>query len=297
MALPGTSADRLRAGHRDGVPRAVRAVRLIHPFPTLLNAMASVALASVAVDGWPGTSIVARLAFTMLAAQSAIGIVNDCVDRGLDATAKPWKPIPSGAVSLKQARRLGVATAVIALVAGATLGPAAWALSTAGMGVGLAYDLRLKRSSFSGLTYAVALPLLPLWVWTAVDRFTPAMLWVWPIGLLLGGALHVANALPDLDEDAAGGVQGTAQRLGRRGALAAAWGGYLTAVMLALFLGLALGYEARLLGLGVGVALGLLAVAICAYARQPGPRALQLGWSLLAPGAGALAIGWLAAMP
>ena len=297
MAIPGLSTEQLDTGHRDGMPPVVRAIRLIHPFPTLLNAVASVLLAMVAVNGWPGTGVAARLALTMFAAQSAIGIVNDCVDRRLDATAKPWKPIPSGAVSLHWARRMGMAAIVLALLAGATLGPAAWALSTAGMSVGLCYDLWFKRSAFSGLTYAVALPLLPLWVWTAVDRFTPSMLWVWPVGLLLGGALQVANALPDLEEDAAGGVRGTAQWLGDRGARAAAWGGYLAAVTLALFLGLWLDHDGRLLGLGVGVALGLLALAVSAYTRRPGPRALQLGWSVLAPGAGVLAIGWLVSMP
>jgi 4-hydroxybenzoate polyprenyltransferase len=232
----------------------------------------------------------------MFAAQSAIGIVNDCVDRELDAVTKPWKPIPAGAVSPAAARRLGALAAASALLLGATFGPAAWALSTAGMGVGLAYDLRLKRSAFSGLTYAVALPLLPLWVWTAVGRFTPALLWVWPVGLVLGGALQVANALPDLEGDAAEGVRGTAQRLGRRGALAVAWGGYLMAVLGALGLGIALGHDRRVLILGGTMAVVLLAAAIAAYVRHPGSGSLQVGWSLLAPGAGVLAVAWLAGM-
>ena len=45
---------------RVGRPRAirlVRALRLIHPFPTVLNAVAAVALAAVAVRGWPGTTL------------------------------------------------------------------------------------------------------------------------------------------------------------------------------------------------------------------------------------------------
>ena len=278
------------------IPLWVRAVRLIHPFPTVLNAVAVVPLALVAARGSPGAGVLLRLALTMLAAQSAIGIVNDVVDRNLDAATKPWKPIPSGAVPLPLARWLGAAAVAAALGLGATLGPAAWALSTAGMGVGLAYDLWLKRSSLSGLTYAVALPLAPLWVWTALDRFTPALLWVVPIGLVLGAALQVANALPDMDDDAAHGVRGTAQRLGRRGALAVAWGGYLAGVLLALGLGLALGHDPRLLIPGVAASLLLLGVSVLAYVRRPDRPALQLGWSLLAPGAGVLAVAWLAAL-
>ncbi|MFN8556009.1 MAG: UbiA family prenyltransferase [Dehalococcoidia bacterium] len=164
------------------------------------------------------------------------------------------------------------------------------------MAVGLAYDLWLKRSAWSSLAYAVALPLVPVWVWTALGRFTPALLWVWPIGLLLGGALHLANALPDLDADAAHGVRGAVQRLGRRRALAAAWGGYGGAVLLALALGLALGHARGPLLAGTGAAGALLAAAVTAYAVRPGAGALQAGWTLLAPGAGALAVGWLAGL-
>ena len=273
-----------------------RAVRLTHLFPTALNAVAAVLLALVAARGSPGIGVLLRLAATMFAAQSAIGIVNDIVDRHLDARTKPWKPIPAGAVSLATARRLGAVAILAALALGATFGPAAWALSTAGMGMGLAYDLRLKRTPFSGLTYAVALPLAPFWVWTAVGRFTPSLFWVWPIGLILGGALQIANALPDLEGDAAGGVRGTAQRLGRRGALAVAWGGYLLALVCALALGLALGHDRHLLLAGIVVALTPLALAVLAYAHRPGARALQFGWSVLAPGAGVLAVAWLAAL-
>jgi 4-hydroxybenzoate polyprenyltransferase len=295
VARPTSSSA---ASHRRGRRASrLRALRLIHPFPTTLNAVAAVLLALVAERGSPGPAVAARLAATMFVAQSAIGIVNDIVDRELDAHTKPWKPIPAGAVTVRTARWLGAGAATAALLLGATFGPAAWALSTAGMGVGLAYDLWLKRSALSGLTYAVALPLVPLWVWTALGRFTPALLWVWPVGLLLGVALQVANALPDLEEDAAHGVRGTAQRLGRRAALAVAWGGYLAAVLLALGLGFVLGSDRRVLLPGGAAALALLVPAVGAYARRPGAPALQLGWSVLAPGAGVLAVAWLAALP
>lgn len=278
------------------LPRALRALRLVHPFPTLLNTIAVVLLAVVAARGRPETGVILRLALTMLAVQSAIGIVNDYVDRNLDAAAKPWKPIPSGAVSAQSARLVGALAIVAALVLGATLGPMAWVLSTLGLGVGLAYDLRLKRSALSGLTYAVALPLVPLWVWTAVGHLTADLVWVWPLGLALGSALQLANALPDLESDAAAGVRGMAQRLGRRRALAVAWGGYFTATLGALVIGLLRGHDPRPLLAGAAVALTLLAVAVVVYVWRPERSSLQLGWSVLALGAGVLAITWLAAM-
>lgn len=280
-----------------GTIRLLHAARLVHPFPSVLNVVASVALAAVAVNGSPGWSLASRLGLTMLAVQCAIGIVNDIVDRHLDAATKPWKPIPLGLVPLPAARALGAVAIGAALMVGATLGPSAWMLSTAGMAVGLVYDLRLKRSAWSWLSYAVALPLLPLWVWTAVGRFTPALLWVIPIGLVLGGSLQLVNALPDLEGDSAHGVQGAAQRLGRRGTLVAAWGGYAGAIVLASGLGLVLGHNRTLLLAGSGIALLLLVVAAGAWLRRPGMGALELGWTILAPGAGVLAVTWLAALP
>ena len=53
----------------------------------------------------------------------------------------------------------------------------------------------------------------------------------------------------------------------------------------------------RLLMPAVVGALVLLCVAIGAYLRRPDEAALQLGWTVLAPGAGLLAVTWLAGLP
>ena len=274
----------------------VRAVRVIHPFPTALNAVAAVGLAFVAADGTPGLCVLARIALTMLAAQAAIGAINDVVDRLLDA-GKPWKPVAAGLLSARTATLIGVGCALLSLAVGATLGPAAWALSAAGLAIGFAYDLWLKRTVWSWITYAVALPLVPVWVWTAVDRFTPLLHWVWPLGMLLGLSLHLANALTDWEADSAAGVRGAAQRLGWRLSLGACWAAFALAVLLALVAGIVLGSRSALLLGGCGLAAALLTAAIAGYLLSPSRRSLQRAWTLLAPAAGILATGWLAALP
>src|SRR5215207_1953397 len=140
-------------------------LRLLHPFPSLLNAAVTVALAYVAVRGRPPLADVGTLALAMLCIQCAIGALNDWADRALDARTKPEKPIPAGLV--RPALALTAALALAAVLA-ARFGLAAWALAMAGLGVGVAYDLGLKRTPLSALTYAVALPLLPVWVWTSL---------------------------------------------------------------------------------------------------------------------------------
>src|SRR5215212_7488080 len=53
------------AGPRGRLARAGGVVRLLHPFPSVLNAAVTVALACVAARGWPGLGAVATLAAAM----------------------------------------------------------------------------------------------------------------------------------------------------------------------------------------------------------------------------------------
>ena len=285
------------ARRRRWADRLLGAVRLLHPFPTVLNAVVVGVLACVAVRGWPGTARLLSLVATMLCIQAAIGALNDWADRELDAAVKPAKPIARGLVSpsfaLGTAVLLGGCAAVLAM----RDGPAAWTLAMLGFGTGVAYDLGLKRTPFSAFTYALALPLVPLWVWAALGRGSLALAAVVPVGFLLGCGLQLANALPDAEGDARMGVRGTLQWLGPARGRRMAW--------LAFGAGLALaGLQAPLVGLGPFpflpcwiVAGALLAGAILLYRKEPSVRSLQRGWTLLAPAAGLLAVGWLGSLP
>src|SRR5918997_6964625 len=102
------------------------------------------------------------------------------------------------------------------LLGSAWLGPASFALCALGTGAGLAYDLAFKRSAFSWLPYLVALPLLPTWVWTALDAFDPALLTLYPLGACATLAVHLAQALPDVPVDRAAGIGSATTLLGQR---------------------------------------------------------------------------------
>ena len=100
-----------------GLGRMLRAVRIIHPFPTLLNVAATAALAFIAARGVPGAWQLATTLLVMLCAQSAIGVTNDIFDRDLDAHTKPWKPIVAGLVSRRSAIALAMSLATALAVA------------------------------------------------------------------------------------------------------------------------------------------------------------------------------------
>ena len=284
----------------DRVPWTARlsgAVRLLHPFPTVLNAVVVGALACVAVRGWPGAGRLLSLMTTMLCIQAGIGALNDWVDRDLDAAVKPWKPVARGLISPAFALGTAVTSGGCAALLAARDGPAAWALAMTGFSIGVAYDLGLKRTPFSALTYALALPLVPLWVWTALGRSSFALSAVLPVGFLLGCGLQLANALPDAEGDARAGVRGTLQWLGptrgRRTAWLAFAAGLLLAGVLSPFAGLRpVPFLPCWLAAGA-----LLAGAVLLYRQEPSVRSLQRGWTMLAPAAGLLAVGWLGSLP
>jgi len=161
----------------------------------------------------------------------------------------------------------------------------------------VAYDLGIKRTPFSALTYALALPLIPLWVWTALDLDSAAILVGLPVGMLLGVSLQLANALPYAEGDAAEGVRGTLQLLGPERGRHLSWLCFWLALLLSAALAPVSGIRAMPFALCWAAALLLLAAAVGVYRRRPSRRALQHGWSLLAPAAGLLAVGWLVSLP
>ncbi len=272
-------------------------LRLMHPFPSLLNAIVVAALACVAVRGWPGAGCILWLATTMLCIQFSIGALNDWADRDLDARTKPAKPIAAGLIPAGVALSIAVILAAIAAMLATAGGLAAWLLAMCGLGIGMAYDLGVKRTPFSALTYALALPLIPLWVWTALDVNSAAIVVVLPLGMLLGFSLQLANALPDAEGDAAEGVRGTLQLLGPERGRRLAWLSFGLALLLCAALAPVVGLRLMPFVLCWIAAALLLGVTVTAHWRHPSRETLQLGWSLLAPAAGLLAVGWLLSLP
>lgn len=289
----------LSAGHASPAVRlreALRAARIIHPFPTLLNVAATGALAVVAADGWPDGWVLTRMLVAMFGAQAAIGAANDYFDRELDATAKPWKPVAAGLVA--PGTGLGVAAALVAMamVLAATISGWSLLLMAIGTACGLAYDARLKRSVLSAVPFMVAIPTLPLWVWVSLGEWDAVLWWLLLLGALIGLALHLANTLPDVRTDEAVGVRGLAHRLGIQRSAIVGWASFGGAIGLAAIAGIAAGGDVWLLAGSIVVGMLALAASVAVYARWRSEFALQVGFGVLGIGAATVATGWLAAV-
>lgn len=232
-------------------PRLVSLARVVHPFPSLLVTAVTAGMAFIAVSD-PPLGTVAVLAVGMLCFQFAIGLANDVVDAPEDAATKPWKAIPRGVLSRKHAvaAAAGFAGAGMLITSGLPFG--AWLVGLGGLACGLLYDVQFKRTALSWLPLAVALPLVPVWVFLSLDAWDQVLWWAFPLGGLLGLSLHLANQLPDLAFEPGSG--GAAHRIGARRTMAAALGLYGAAAVMAS----AVLFATSVAGLGALVAFGAL---------------------------------------
>ncbi len=282
-------------------------IRLVHPFPSLLNAFATTAVASLA-GGEPATAV--RLGLSMLGLQASIGALNDLVDAPSDAAQKPAKPIPLGLVSRELATAVAAVAGAVGLGLSVPSGAAVVVVALAGLSLGYAYDLWLSRTALSWLPLAVALPLLPIHAWLGGTGSVPAgLIPLLPAALLAGAALAIGNGLVDAARDAAAGRHAIVVVLGARRAWlvhGAALGIVGTMAVL-----LAPGGPASQPGAPVpageevvaalrvartfGVAGGLVVLAAgggLLAARRASVR--ERGWELEAIGVAAIGLGWLA---
>jgi 4-hydroxybenzoate polyprenyltransferase len=264
-------------------------IRLVHPFPIALDAIASGAVALLA-GGDGGTAL--RLGVSMLALQASIGTLNDLVDAPIDAGRKPGKPIPAGLVAAGLARSIATASAAFGLILAAISGPGLLVLAGVVLAIGYGYDLAAKGTAWSWFPFAIGIPLLPVFGWYGAVGRLPGFFGVLvPAAMLAGAALAIANAMADADRDVSAGVGSVAIWLGRRRA-------WVAGATLQVAVGLiALGYLSSTAAGTPAIALAGLSWAVVlagvALGRASSPRALERAWEVQAIGVAALAISWL----
>ena len=217
------------------------------------------------------------VAGAVLAGQLSIGWGNDWQDARADAAAgRGDKPVATGALSVAAVRNAAFGALGLSVVLSATLGLRPAALHLAGVGLGWAYNLGLKRSLLSGVCYAAAFALVPVFVGSLVGTRPPW--WLVAAAACLGLAGHLVQTLGDEEADASTGVHGLPQRLGRRGSLRLAAAALAAAAIL-----IAAGPGTRPPPLGIVLlSATILASAAAVLAGQRGRDRAALRLALLA---------------
>ncbi len=268
--------------------RLLGLIRLGHPFPSLLDGLATGALALVAGGR---IEIAARLAIAMVALQVSIGAANDLADVDRDRAANLTKPIATGLVPPVVALVTAAVAMAIGLGLSWTLGPATLVVAAIGTAIGYAYDLWLKPTRWSWLPFALGTSLVPVYAWVGSTGGIPSgFIVLLPASCLAGTGLALANSLADLERDRAAGTETPATALGR----VRTW--RAVAVLQAIVGAAAIaslafvGVGTAVMG-GAAVGLGLLTTGV-ALARSKSPARRRRGWETSAVGLAALGLAW-----
>ncbi|MCB7137488.1 UbiA family prenyltransferase [Cellulosimicrobium marinum] len=213
---PGGSAGPEGSGGPGAAATVRGLVVAAHAAPAALVTGLACAL-SVGVGSGAGT--VALVTGAVLAGQLSVGWSNDWLDAARDrAVGRPDKPVVAGLVTAPTLRTAALAALAVCAVLSLATGLLPGLVHLAAVGGAWAYNARLKSTPWSWVPYAVSFALLAVFVVLAAPGPAVPAPWALLAAALLGTGAHVANTLPDLDDDAATGVRGLPHRLGRRGA-------------------------------------------------------------------------------
>ncbi|MEU4291011.1 UbiA family prenyltransferase [Kribbella sp. NPDC026596] len=192
--------------------RTVRGLALAcHPGPTIAVTALVTAVAWSAGRSPAGCLLVAATIFT---GHLSIGWSNDAIDAARDTIVnRQDKPVVRGLVSRRTLAIGAGIMLVVTIPVSLANGIAAGLVHLLFVACAWAYNLGLKSTAISWLPYAVAFGALPSFV-TLGTAGVWAPWWATAAGALLGIGAHLANVVPDLDDDLATGVRGWPQRLG-----------------------------------------------------------------------------------
>ena len=247
-----------------------------HPVPVLFHLIAVTVFALLASWSHPIWSSLLLLVGAHTAMQLAIAVFNDYYDRERDALGKPGKPIPSGRVTPREALYAGWLLLALMVVLLLPLPPLAWLFTLGYLTLGMAYNLGLKATPLSGVVFALAMPLIPLYAFAGMGRELSSLIWLLPMGILLGVSLNLANSLPDLEEDASGGARTLAVALGLRRSFLVGDALLVFDALLLLVLYLTGVQRVQPLALGITLVLtGLLLILLLLFTGAGKPRATR----------------------
>jgi 4-hydroxybenzoate polyprenyltransferase len=146
------------------------------------------------------------------------------------------------------------------------------------------------------MLYVAGLVVLPPYVWSALGSFRDEFLLLYPVALPLALAVHLANALPDVENDRESGRAGLVATIGRGAALILLYVSLETPVILALASLLWLSYDTVLFAGTLVTYIALELIAAYFYTRRPFEAGARLAFRPLVAGCVVFVAGLLAAV-
>ncbi|HBJ73030.1 MAG TPA: ubiquinone biosynthesis protein UbiA [Actinobacteria bacterium] len=187
-------------------------IRASHPAPALAVTVVMSTLAWR--SGWESTPL-ALFTLAMLSGQLSVGWSNDAHDADMDHAAKRSdKPVVAAELSVRLLWRCALVALGISVVASLAAAGLAGAFHVMSLAAAWSYNLRLSRTGWSWLPYAVAFGLIPPFVSEGLEPPSTPTLWSILVFMAIGVAAHLANAAQDTTTDAEYGHTSSAIILG-----------------------------------------------------------------------------------
>src|SRR5215472_11130782 len=153
---------------------------LCHPVPVLFHCVAVSLLALLAAWPHPILRTFLLVVTAHMAMQLSIAVLNDYCDRRLDAQSKRNKPIPRGLVRPYEAVIMGFLLMVVMFLLLLPLNSLALLVSLLYLALGQGYNLGLKATPLSGVVFALAIPLIPVYAFAGMGHMIPLVFWLVP---------------------------------------------------------------------------------------------------------------------
>lgn len=195
-----------------------RLMRIDKPIGTLLlmwPTLWALWLADMAV---PPLSVLLVFVLGVIVMRAAGCVINDFADRKVDGHVKrtQGRPLPSGAVSEKEAKLLFIGLALAAFLLVLTMNRMTILLSVVGLALAWVYPFMKRYTHFPqvvlGAAFGWAIPM----AWSAVSETLPLVCWlVFIANLCWAVAYDTQYAMVDRDDDVKIGVKSTAILFGR----------------------------------------------------------------------------------
>ncbi len=150
-------------------------------------------------DHWRNLLISMAVVFVFIAGGNSL---NDYIDREIDKTAHPERPVPSGRMRPEEARNIGVALLVLAVVFSFfTLDPVCIAIVAIACVLMFCYELFLKQRGFVGNLTIAVLTGMTFLMGGAVVGAAEANAVVAAMACLVSIGREIAKDIEDMDSD------------------------------------------------------------------------------------------------